>query len=275
MTLTRMTALAGAFAALMSLPATAHEFWLEPVDYRVAEGDPIRARAINGEDFKGTEFGYSGARFDRSGIIAGSVRNKISGQPNARPAVSVPAAGPGLNIVYHQSSMMTLTYEDMFKFERFLKGKHLEATLETHRARGYAEENIREAYFRFVKALVAVGDGAGQDEALGMAVELVALENPYTTGGDIPVVLLSRGEPVPNAYVYVFQRAGNGKPVSKIELWTDARGVVTVPRGQGGEFMVNAVEIAETSDQIREASKAEWMTLWASLTFEVPSRTGG
>jgi len=246
--------------------SVAHEFWLEPLSYRVAPGDDIQAKTINGEDFSGVEFSYSPRAFEQSGIVSGNTRNTIPGKSGDRPAITVSPAGPGLNILYHASSMSVLTYPNMEKFESFLRGKKLDWGIAAHRARGLSEDQPREAYFRMVKALVAVGDGAGQDTFVGLPYELVAKTNPYTTSGDVTVQLLRSREPVPNYPIYVFRRT-NGK-VTKLDLKTDGAGNVVVPRGPGGEFMVNAVDLSEPSQRIKDEANAEWQTIWAALTYE-------
>jgi len=179
----------------------------------------------------------------------------------------VPAAGPGLNVVYHSSPINSLTYATLTKFESFLKGKHLEAAMEVHRARRLPEEGIREVYFRYVKALVAVGDGAGSDGSVGMPYELVALTNPYTGSGDMRFRLLLNGAPVgANVPAYAFHKVGTS--VEKIDLRTTAAGEVTLPRAPGA-YMVNSVHLTLPSDRLKEATKADWVTLWASLTYEL------
>lgn len=253
-------------AILLAGSAQAHEFWLEPQDYRLNPGEKIVARALNGEEFVGKEFSYSPRGYERSGVVAGGTTAKIPGEMGQRPAVQVDPAGPGLNIVYHQSAASTVIYESMERFEKFLLGKRLDAALAEHKSRGLPTENIVEGYFRFVKALVAVGDGAGSDRAVGMPYELVALTNPYTDGGDMRLQLLYRGNPEPNEPVYVFHR--NAGKVQELFLRTDGRGVVTVPR-MPGEFQVNAVRIMPASQALQDRFKAVWQTLWAASVYEI------
>ncbi|MEM9228069.1 MAG: DUF4198 domain-containing protein [Pseudomonadota bacterium] len=257
-------------AALLLLSAPvghAHEFWIEPLDYTVAPGSTIQARTFNGEDFTGIEYGFSTPAYRQSGVMAGSEARPVTGERGARPAFQVQAAGPGLNVLFHASPVSTLTYPNMVKFERFLKGKRLEWALEEHARLKLPEEGIREAYFRFVKSLVAVGDGAGSDRAVGMPYELLARTNPYTDAGDMVVeVRLNKSAVGADIPVYVFQKTGAG--VEKIKLSTAADGTVRVPRTPG-EYMVNAVHIAEANEKLKQSNGAHWVTLWAALTYRV------
>lgn len=267
MTTMRTTALAAALLAASTLPALAHEFWFEPLDYRIEPGSRIEAAALNGENFGGIEYAYSNKGYARSGIIAGDTKVALTGRQGSKPAVSMIAPGEGLNVVYHASAVSTLNYVDLAKFESFLKGKHLEAALEQHAELGFPTENIKEAYFRYAKTLVAVGNGAGSDEYVGMPYELVALDNPYTSAGDIRFSVLLEGKPAAGVPVFVFRKQA-GK-VEKIDLTSDSAGQVTVPRKTGGEFMVNAVHITTAKGRLKEVTKAQWVTLWASLTYEI------
>ncbi len=254
-------------ALLAATPALAHEFWIEPTDYRIAAGETIEARTFNGEDFSGIEYGYSEAGYQQSGVTSGSDARPILGENGDKPAIRTLPAGDGLNVLFHASAVRTLTYPTMEKFESFLKGKNLDWALEAHAERRLPEEDIREAYFRFVKALVAVGDGAGSDRLIGMPYELVALDNPYTASGDIRFQLYLNKQPV-GAGIPAFVFHKTGEEVEKIDLTTDAEGRITVPR-MPGEFMVNAVHIAEPSERLARSTQAEWVTLWAASNYQI------
>ncbi len=253
-------------ALLLASPAAAHEFWLEPTEFRIDVDDKIIAKTINGEEFSGSEFSYSPRGFQRSGIIAGQANTTISGDMGQRPAVQVAPAGPGLNILFHQTAAQTIVYEDMERFVRFLQGKRLDAVVAEHEARGLPTEDIVEGYFRFAKALVAVGDGAGADRSTGLTYELIALDNPYTSGGDIRYQLLYRGKAEAGEPVYIYHRQGT--KVQKLTLRTDGNGRVTVPR-MPGEFMINAVKIMPAGKTLQERVDAVWQTLWASSVYQI------
>lgn len=261
-----MRALIGIILALCAAPLAAHEFWLEPEGYRVAPGASISARAINGENFEGVEYSYSDAAYSRSGVISPAGRAKLRGEAGQRPAVSVPGAAEGLNVIFHASPVNKLIYPGMEKFEKFLRGKKLEAALEIHRAKGFAEEKIGESYIRFAKALVAVGGGAGADAPIGLPYELVALSNPYTDGGPVRFSLLLDGKPAARAPVFVFIKQSGA--VRKIWLETNGDGQFEVPR-EAGAFMVNAVRIIESNGKLKERFKTDWTTLWASLVYAI------
>lgn len=212
------------------------------------------------------EYAYSARGYANSGIATPEGNRRVRGTNGQRPAMQVPGAREGLNVLFHASQANKIVYDDMAKFTKFLEGKKLEGILPDHAAKGFPTEKIAEAYFRFAKALVAVGNGAGNDRAVGMPFELVALTNPYTKAGPIDFQLLYNGAPDANAPVFVFVKQGDA--VRKIWLETDGAGRFSVPR-ERGEFMVNAVRIVEANVRLKEAMDAVWTTLWASHVYAI------
>ncbi|QHQ36408.1 DUF4198 domain-containing protein [Algicella marina] len=262
----RLTYLLALTLSLLAVPVFAHEFWLEPERYQVPAGASVKVRAINGEDFKGTEYPYNARTYTQSGVVVGGQTLRMHGETGQRPAVQLPAAQEGLNVVFHASPVMKVVYDDFARFEKFLKGKKLEFVLEEHRAKGFPTDRVGESYYRFAKAMVAVGDGAGADKHVGMPFELVAETNPYTESGPVRFRLLWQGRPDANAPVFVFIRQ-NGA-VKKLWLETDGEGRVEVPR-EAGEYMVNAVRIIEATPALKEQLNTVWTTLWASHVYGV------
>lgn len=133
-------------------------------------------------------------------------------------------------------------------------------------------DGFDEVYSRYSKALIAVGDGQGSDERLGMETELVALMNPYTddlTEG-FAVQLHYRNMLRANEQIEVFEKAPGGKAVITTYR-TDENGIGRFPVKPGHIYMVDAVVLREPSAQLQGATGAVWQTLWANLTFAVPN----
>jgi len=128
------------------------------------------------------------------------------------PAISVDAHKEKLTILAHETVPTSLRYTDWQKFQEFADHKDFPDMLARHRARGLSETDFSETYSRHVKALVAVDDGAGQDRALGLETEFVALANPYTDdlSARFPVALTYDGATRANAQVEVFEKAPDG-----------------------------------------------------------------
>ena len=69
------------------------------------------------------------------------------------------------------------------------------------------KEGFIEYYRRYAKGLVAAGHAKGQDQVLGIDVEITALDNPYLMKSDELTIQLNRhGAPWPNVPVRVYAK---------------------------------------------------------------------
>jgi len=259
-----------ALIGTLPLPAAAHELWISPVEYRVAEGTTIVADFRNGENFVGTQLAF----FDRS-----STRLQVAGPDGVidltprngdRPAIDIDAGQAGLHVLAYETTPSRLTYKDWAKWMKFVDHKDLNAVAAAHAARGLPQEDFKEGYTRHAKALVAVGSGDGQDTALGLETEIVALTNPYASNFDqnMKIEVLYQGRPRTQAQVEIFERAPSGD-VTVTLTKTDDKGQAVIPTQPGHTYLLDAVLLREP---IRDVEDIAWETLWAALTFQVPPR---
>ena len=261
---------AGIALALSMVPAESHEFWIDPLAFQVGPGDEVVADLRVGQGYEGFASAYFPKDFRVFELAQGDLRRPVDGRLGDRPALQQ-AAPEGLQVVLHVTRDYRLTYEDFAKFEAFLREKDAAWVLGAHDRRGLPQTGVREVYSRYAKALIAVGDGAGQDRAYGFETEIVAGRNPYTedlTGG-MPVTLLYRGAPRADAQITVFEKDATGT-VRVFTLRTGAAGRALVPVQPGRRYMLDAVVLREPSDALAESQNAVWESLWANLTFAVP-----
>lgn len=253
----------------LCLPAVsgAHEFWLSPQGFEVDPNEIMRVDIRVGQDFKGPAYGYIPDNFQRFEMVQGDDRRLVEGRIGDRPALQVKAPGAGLWVVVHETSDQFVSYTEAGKFRNFVTHKDLRGTLEAHDARGLPETGFKERYRRFAKSLIAVGDGAGADRAVGLRTEVVALANPYVddVSGGFDVQVFFEGAPRADVQVELFERLG--ETVSVTQHRTDGAGRVTLPVRPGGEYLVDAVKMLPLEGA---ADGAVWESLWASLTFAVP-----
>lgn len=259
--------------ALICLPltATAHEFWIDARQWQVAPGDPLQADLRVGQDFEGPSFSYLPHRTRRFDIVTGDSVIPVNGRAGDKPGLDTKAPAEGLAIVVHVTEDYTLTYKEWEKFEAFLGHKDWSTLLAEHRARGLPEMDFRERYSRHAKALVAVGDGGGSDRDVGLETEIVALANPYTDAlpDGLPVKVLYQGRPRADAQVEVFAKAADG--TVSVELYrTDDAGLTTLPVEAGVTYLVDSVVLRPLEPQ--SEGDPVWESIWASLTFQVPTR---
>lgn len=250
--------------------ALGHEFWLSPLDYSIAPDENIVADLRVGQNFSGGIFAYIPSNFRRFELINGNSVIEVEGRIGDRPALDMPVPNSGLWIVVHETTDAKLTYQKWEKFVAFVDHKGFPDTLKSHADRGLPQTDFRETYSRFVKSLIAVGDGAGMDREVGMRTEIISQANPYTDdiSAGLPALVLFEGAPRINAQVEIFDRAPSGE-VTVTTTRTNAKGIALIPVQRGHEYNLDAVVMLPLSaeDPLLDPS---WESLWAGLTFGVP-----
>ncbi|QFU09418.1 Nickel uptake substrate-specific transmembrane region [Rhodobacteraceae bacterium THAF1] len=258
------------FSALAA-PSSAHEFWIEPLGYMLSPGDTLEATIKVGTEFEGSSYAYLPTNFRRFDLTTGGETAPVPGRIGDRPAVQVPVEEPGLTTLIHVTRDYELTWETWQKFEDFVDHKDGAGVLDTHRAQYEEADGVREVYSRYGKSLVAVGEGAGQDQEYGLTTEIVALENPYTgdlsDGFDIRV--LYDGAPRADEQVEIFARNATDE-VTITTTRTNADGVATIDVAPDTEYLLDSVVFREPADDLNPDFAPQWETLWASLTFHTP-----
>ena len=268
----RFTNLFFAAALIAPLPAASHEFWIEPRSYELNVGESIEADLKNGEVFKGSTYPFLKRFFSDFIVIDRAGARPVDGRMGDNPAVNLKTERGGLHVFAYASTRNIVNYAKFDKFEAFVKSKRLDRIADTHRERGWPMEKIKETYYRYAKALVKVGSGAGRDRSVGMPIELVAEINPYSAAAKdgVRFQLLWRGAPLPDWDVQVFHFAPGADEATTTHLTTDKTGRVTVPPMGGGEFLVNAVQITEPRVEDAQVN-ALWESIWASTTYALPA----
>lgn len=249
-----------------------HEFWIQPDKYQTILGEPLVAKLVGGQKFSGSQFSFVPKKFERFDLVHDGQIVPVEGRIGDRPALQMDVKKTGLWIIVHETTDTRLTYQDWDTFEGFVVHKNLGDTLVQHVERGLPENGFQESYRRFVKALVAVGDGIGQDERIGLQTEIVALTNPYTDdiSAGLPVEVLYRGEPRRNVQLEVFDRSPEGQVTVTTQM-TDSDGQAIVAVIPGHEYLLDAV-VMLAQQPTDAAPKIVWRSLWAALTFSVPQQ---
>lgn len=260
------------FFVLTAAATSAHEVWLEPAQWEVSIEAPLQAQLLNGQDFKGVELPWDPRVIVRAENWQGNDGVTVKGRFGDTPAISTTADDTGLLTLVYQSAPNTVVYENYEKFAEFVAEKGFETALADHASRDLPRAPIKEAFSRYVKALVAVGDGQGADQPRGLEIEIVALTNPYTADPAIPMRFQTfyQSEPLTDHQVTVFERT----PIGEVNMYTlrsDASGTVSVPTKAGHTYLVDAVILRVPKREVVVQTRgAVWESLWASLTFRVP-----
>jgi uncharacterized GH25 family protein len=272
MTLLRTLGLA-AVPALLAVPALrAHDFWIEPSAFRPAIAQRVTVRLRVGQEFRGDPVPRDPKLLKRFVLVGSNGETAVPGVPNTEPAgfLSIPA--PGLYTIVYTSNPEPVQL-DAKKFNDYLSQEGLETIRELRAQRGQSDAPDREIFSRCAKALVAAGGAeaaagaAGWNRELGLRLELIPGENPYmlTDSQVLPVRLLYGGKPLQGALVTAFTKE---RPGAKISARSDAKGRVALKIDRPGTWLVKSVHMIPASRE----SGADWESIWASLTFEVPGR---
>lgn len=258
--------------ALAASPAVAHEFWLEAPEYQVQPGLEMTVDLKNGQLFEGTTLAYFPNRTDRFDLTFEGETVDVAGRMGDSPALQMTAPPrAGLLIVAHEASASSLTYKDWETFVGFTEHKDFKDAIAEHRAAGYPEDAVRERYTRHSKALIAIGDGKGLDQDLGLETELTALTNPYSADFDnmMRVSLTYKGAPRSDVQIEVYEKTPE-KQVTVSVYRTDDAGQLAFPVAGGMTYLVDSVVLRPAADVGETPTSPQWESLWASLTFAVP-----
>ncbi len=254
---------------LAALPATPHDFWIEPTALEPAPGAQVGVRLRVGEAFVGDPVPRNPGRIERFTIIGPNGEKPVVGVAGGEPAGYASVGPAGIYQIVYDSNRASVSLEAK-KFEDYLRLEGLERILDLRQKRGLGAVPSREVYSRSAKALLSVGGSSstGFDRPVGLELELIAEKNPFEIkpGGKLPIRLLYRGQPLAGALVIAMPHSQ--AEAGALRARTDAQGRVRFklpPAPAGGEiWLVKAVHMIEAP---KDAKDADWESFWASLVF--------
>ena len=258
-----------ALSLLAALPATAHDFWLQPDNFRVAPGGTtaMSLQVGHGKDRQKSLMAKDRVVRFESVSTAGHLdrRGELRlGDANANSALKFTV--PGVHVLAFETNG---TYSELpaIRFNDYLKAEGLTPAI-TQRANTKATDKPgRETYSRRAKALVQVGAYKPADDAVvtkpvGLTLEIVPQTNPYAPGfkGKLPVRILYMGKPLAGATVMLNNLDFDSRPVEKV--LSDAQGVAVFDLPKTGSWQFNVIWTRPVS-----RGKADFDTVFSSLTL--------
>ena len=248
--------------------ASAHEFWVEPSAFAVERDDRIGVRLCVGDGYEGWSQARNPARIESFAAFGPTGTQPVVGLDGADPAGALRLAAPGDYVIVYRSNH-AFTEMPAAAFDAYLRDKGLDRIIAARGSRDSNSSPVREAYSRHAKALVRVGAGAGipSDRVMQLPLELLAEADT----GDAPpdgwqsFRLLHRGKPLAGSLVTATRPGTADEPVAGR---TDQDGRVRFRLRVAGRWRVAAVHMERAPRGI----DAEYESLWASLTFELPGR---
>lgn len=203
-------------------------------------------------------------------VSPSGARGPVPGQDGHDPAGYLRAKEAGIWVVGYRSQDAFLEL-DAQKFETYLREEGLEHVIEKRRELDQSGKAGRESYSRCAKSLISVGAGGTRsfDRLLDFPLELVAEKDPYriAPGTELPIRLLRDGAAAPDILVAAIQRNAANAVQTKLEARTDAAGRVSFMLPAPGVWTIKCVAMSAAKDPAR----ADWDSLWATLTFELPA----
>ncbi len=257
--------------------ARAHQFWLSPSSYVGAVGRPVTVDALAGTGFRGERKPWSPTHAIR--FVARTARiidlTQAASAGDMTWARFVPTNDGGAWIAFE--STFTPIQLAAGPFDVYLQDEGLTAARNA-RARGIPGTPGRERYRRCAKAWLSGRDVARATFPIGMPLEIVPGAAPGS-GPVLAITVLREGHPLAGALVKAWRAPldSSGRPADPAgrdsvriawQAQTDARGRVSVPAREPGEWLVSVVDMVPC----RGDRGADWESTWASLTFIRGSR---
>lgn len=254
--------------AFLPLTAHAHDFWIDPSTFRPPLGSIVQLRLRVGQNHSGDPVPRNNALIERFVAVGSARTSEVVGRDGGDPAGLVRIDQPGITIVAYRSKP---TYVELSpeKLEQFFTDEGLESIKALRQKRGDSAKQWREIFSRCAKSLLLAGNppGTGFDRKVGLRLELVPEKNPYTLkpGGKLPVRLFYESKPIEGALVIAINEAN---PAQRVTARSGRDGRASLPLAFAGNWLVEAVQVVPAP----VGEKAEWESLWASMTFAVPDR---
>ena len=245
-------------------PARAHDFWIEPSNYRPSADEMIVLHLRVGSDLVGAPVSRHPSRIERFLADGPDGRRPVVGPAGGDPAGVVRIEAGGAVVVGYQSRPTSIELPAE-RFQAHLRHEGLDDALAWRERNGRSEAPGREMFSRCAKSIVRTGDaGAGEfDRMIGLRLELLLRMDPGSIDADglLPVQLLHEGEPLAGALVVAVSRDAPGH---RHEARTDNDGLVHLRLDRAGVWLVKSVHMRP----VPPGSGADWESLWASLTFQ-------
>ncbi len=219
-----------------------------------------------GDDLESRPVPRDPSRIVSFSSIGPAGRQSVPGLSGSDPAGVARFTLPGDYVIAYESNH-ALTTQPARQFEEYLFEVGLDEIAAVRRKRGDADRPVREAYSRHAKALVGVGDGTGpvRDRRVGLRLELVLDEQGSQDAPDLRSLrLFYLGRPLGGALVTADSFGGPSPHTQQAR--TDSQGRASLTLHPGERWRIHAVHMVRGGRDLG----AEWESLWASLSFELP-----
>ena len=268
-----------AFTAVLSVAlivvtyslAAAHDMFVKPSSYFVAENGEALIRVLNGT-FSKSENSIARPRLQDISIVSPTGRFRMDtsswSDTGDTSTFRFKAAGAG-TYVLGVSTRPNIIEMSADTFHLYLAEDGLPDELARRKKEGASNARVKERYHKHVKAFVQVGEARTDSYAtpLGYAAELIPTSNPYSlrAGQTLRVTTLVDGKPAANQYVLYGGRTAREGRIEQKSVRSDANGIAAIPITQRGTWYVKFINLTRLSGD----PAAQYESKWATITFQV------
>lgn len=245
----------------------AHEFWLEPVKYKVKVGEELIVDFKVGENFQGQPWDLSKHKVEQMNLHEKSgIQDQLANVPKEKNRrLKIPMTSEGTKVVAMKSNAAFIEI-DAEKFNAYLEEDGLEEAQKWRVEHKQENRGGTEFYTRYAKLIAQVGNTLDDTwkKSVGHRLEIMPKQNPGSmkAGDYMDCIITWEGKVVPHIKVKVWGHVGNR--IFLQNIYSEDDGSIRFPISASGPWMVSTVKM-----QRSKTVGAEWESSWASLVFNV------
>lgn len=253
---------------LFSINAFAHEYWFEPEKFRLVPNEKTVVHLYVGDglikDREERPFQLAKTPLFQLFSLNQTTDLKTSLVDGALPIYNFSADKAGNYLLAMERNWSYVKLEPD-KFADYLREDGMEYILAEREKLGESQKEGRERYSRFLKSLLQVGEKRDNTykKRLGLKLEILPLENPYTkkVGDNLSFQILFDGKPLADKTVFA-----NNRNSETQRMKTDKNGKFTIKIDQNGLWIVRLVFMQRCKT---DCAEADWESFWGAMTFGI------
>ena len=273
-----------ALLVLLAATATAHDFWLVPDAFQIAEGGPLEVRGQTSSRFPTSEAAVAVDRVSEARIIGTAGEARITDLTHRGKSLLLrhrPSAA-GQYVISAALSWRSVR-ESSPGFRRYLELEGAPEALARVDRDGLlrGRDSVTRRYAKYAKTLVQVGVGGGRafSRVAGHPLEFVPLSDPASlrVGDTLTLRALFLGRPTADirahagAVEWPIDESAEPSAAGDRHFSSDATGTLRVPIARAGLWNVRTIHIVPSAP----GSGADWDTHWATIVFHVRGVSAG
>lgn len=240
------------------LMAFVPDHFLMPEHFFLKKGDTLSLHLLLGENLsKDSEVPYAPKQTTKLMVYEGKKTTDLSKtiKNNAVPLLSYRTENTGLVLVsLNNNEINEIPREDFMTFLTEQGYDNIAEKLKNSNALNFTEK-----YNRYLKTLVTVGDGGGNDynKTVGDDFEITLKKNPYKLnyGEDLTATVNFKGKPYEGpVWLYIKTASGNVYPQ---QLSSDASGRIYANISREGIYMIRATKFEASKG--KDADYESWV----------------